>query len=478
MRRRVEAGFVSAVILVIFALFAVGLIAAMVLDRMTTRGGEADQSAARLVAAQDALERFVTTAGRLPCPADPAADTGLEVQLTATTCTHPDGTLPWRTIGMKRDEAFDAWGWKISYRVYTGTNNDGIASVTQARGASLLDCDVFDPTPLPATGAGLCDAGTKATAPESVLTATRGLRVTDFGVERRAAYVLVSHGESGYGAYSVTGVQRLGVSPSIPRGDELKNTAANTSNAVADTFVVKAFSGADVTPSDNDHFDDIVAYRTLADVVIAAGLTARNWPDPGAVFSEAAVEAASGQQIVGMSTTVNTIDFGSYSVSGFTGTTATTISFDDTGGTGGLGVCFMFGPFCVFDQIVSGTGQKLRFDFDAPTRRQFAITLNAFGRPTTSGKKYTERAEVTFFVGDSQVGSASTLRACRDAEGLASFSVNAGVEFNRVEVRALAAVADDAAETTSAFAISEIAACGAGVPGCVTTLSSSSNACG
>ena len=60
----------------------------------------------------------------------------------ATLCTFRNGTVPWVTLGLSADDAVDAWGRKISYRVY-----DGPTGMTQALGASMSDCDTVEPAP-------------------------------------------------------------------------------------------------------------------------------------------------------------------------------------------------------------------------------------------------------------------------------------------------------------------------------------------
>ena len=83
-----------------------------------------------------ALHAFAASHGRLPCPANGALDTGAAAPNAATTlCTSRDGTVPWATMGLSPDDALDAWGRKISYRVY-----DGAAGMTP-----LWSPDSFSP---------------------------------------------------------------------------------------------------------------------------------------------------------------------------------------------------------------------------------------------------------------------------------------------------------------------------------------------
>ena len=138
-------GAVGAILLVLIVLVLLGVLATYVLSRIATSSGDDTQTTTRLAAAAEALEAFASSALRLPCPADPTADTGQEVPTAvgAATCSFPEGTVPWRTVGLKRDDAFDSWGRKISYRVYTG--NAG--SLTQPGGVSMVNCDTVEATP-------------------------------------------------------------------------------------------------------------------------------------------------------------------------------------------------------------------------------------------------------------------------------------------------------------------------------------------
>ncbi|MGZ5572880.1 MAG: hypothetical protein ACXWF6_17290, partial [Usitatibacter sp.] len=188
-------GFSLALFAIAVLLLVVVLVAVLLSSRGASEGDRAERARERFARADAALVSFVTLNQRLPCPADPSTDSGLaEPNAASATCTSPQGTLPWATLGLTRDDAYDPWSWKISYRVYTG--NGG--SLTQAGGTSEVNC-----TTIPgASGAvsarvgnsgGLCNI-TLDTPPANYL-AGKGLSVNDFGVAHTdAAYVLISHG--------------------------------------------------------------------------------------------------------------------------------------------------------------------------------------------------------------------------------------------------------------------------------------------
>lgn len=65
---------------------------------------------------------------RLPCPADPQADTGYEINATGTTAgkcfntgngnkfSDVTGIIPWKELGLRKQDALDAWGNYFTYK--------------------------------------------------------------------------------------------------------------------------------------------------------------------------------------------------------------------------------------------------------------------------------------------------------------------------------------------------------------------------
>jgi type II secretory pathway pseudopilin PulG len=472
---RRQQGATGALIVAVLVFVLLGVMAAYLLSRVASGTGDQALTAKRLAAASEALDQYAGATSRLPCPADPALDTGIELTATAATCTYPEGTLPWATIGMKREDAFDSWGRKVSYRVYTGT----AGSLTQPGGASMVECDTLEDGAGPATatdGAGsgrLClanpDPYQRATRPANFL-AGKGLTVDDAGTPRTdIAYVLVSHGATGLGGYSISGA-RL----DLPLGEERDNTRATG------PFTVRAFSDSDTPATKSDHFDDLLALRTIPDLVRRANLAARNWPDAGALFSEANIEAILGRDIVaGQGVGETTLDFGGVRVSGIgTGGTATEIAFDVVGGVGGLGM-----ENGLSTHLESGANEFLRFDFTRDVQN-FAVTLNHFGAYfTASGdfpgfEVYLEQAEFRFYFDEALVATVIKA-ACAFDGGLASFSFPAGATFDRVDVTPLASsnLFPPPPSGISTFLVSEVKACLTGEGACTTSLSDASNTC-
>ena len=476
MRRVREHGASGVLFLVILLLVITALLAGYVLQRMTSGTDANNDTQARLARASNALVQYAAANRRLPCPANPAlasgaANDGVESPPNGSQCDFADGTLPWNTLGLRSDDGYDAWGRRISYRVYTG--NAG--SLTQAGGLSMVECDTVDVGAATAVGAGnvggLCvsspDPYQRSTTPANFLN-NKGLTIDDFGTNHTdAAFVLISHGATGLGGYTVSG-DRL----PMPAGTEKNNTK--------DTgpFTIKAFSDPDTGVSSGQHFDDLLAYKTLSDLVSAAGLGARDWPESvttSTTFDNASVSAAAGHAVGSGDVGTATLNFGAASVSAFTGgsTTPADIAFDTVGtpSTGGIGV---FGAASNF--MSSDAGEYIVITF-ADKGSSFALTLNDFGTYSSGGNTYTENVQLTFKNAGVLVGSPVVESGCRNDGRLASFSVTPSGAFDSVEIRPVDATASGGLTNISSFMVSEVKACAASVSSCTTGLANGGNTC-
>jgi uncharacterized repeat protein (TIGR01451 family) len=272
--------------------------------------------------------------------------------------------------------------------------------------------------------------------------------------------VLISHGLSGLGGYTASGV-RLDLPPN---GDERDNTRDDG------PFSIKAFSGPDVGVSVGAHFDDILVYRTVEVVAKRANLAARNWPDDilsAITFNRATVGAAIGDSSPPADTGRNTIAFNNATVRGFSNdTTAQNISFVSSG-EDGIGLAGG-------DGLVGGAGgvtEFLRIDFDE-SARQFALTVDKF---EDTGAVH-ERLELRFIevVGATATTKATIVKSSCAANGkVTSFSVDACAPFNRVELRTLT-TSDSLSQ--SDLSLNEIRTCIEGVT-CETALQPTGNVC-
>lgn len=448
-------------LLVVLLLVMLALLASYALSRISASFGEQSQSGERLAAVAHVLEQYASSAQRLPCPAEPEADTGDEKidPLDSANCSFPEGTLPWKTIGLRKDDSYDAWGRKISYRVYI---NGGNGSLTQPRGISMVECDLVENASVLGpnrTCNSNADMYQRNTSADDFLL-NKGLSLTDLGVVHNdVAYVLISHGPTGFGAYTASGARM-----DMPAGDERGNTRGTGA------FTIKAFSDPDVAANTGPHFDDLLFYRRLSDLARVTNLAARDWPE-GALLNPVTMAA------VGLGTGDTNASTFTFFGNTFTALGGSEPEFSNTaGGFEGIGVVGEGSHFIE-------NGEIIRIDF-AQAAARIAVTLNHFGYFTIFSK-HREQAEVRFYNGATAVGIGVVKQGCRADGALATFVVEptiAGSSFTRVEVEGknifpTLIIFGFPIPISSQFLISEIAACGPTVAACTTTLASASNTC-
>jgi type II secretory pathway pseudopilin PulG len=457
--RRGQRGASGVFVAVILLLAAVAAIAVYALSRGAAQVERGTQAATSFRIVQDALLQYVSANGSLPCPANPALDTGdADPAVPTAACNSATGTVPWKAIGIRREDAIDPWGGKISYRVYAGASG-----LTQANGASMVDCDTVQPLPSAGTVAGgLCGPAHDTT--EAEFLNAKGLMVTSFGnAITDAAYVLVSHGPSGLGAFTAAGVQK----PLPASADELANLSA------AGPFVAKAASAQGVGPGDAAHFDDLLAFAEIGDVIRRAGRGARDWPD--AIVASVTFDAPTLTAALGAAPSADTgqtaITFPGVRVSAFASALGTSenVSFATVGGVAGIG------GYDSGTGISSGGLEGIRLEFGQKARK-LGVTFNDFG---VSGP-FAEQAELRFFDGATLVATL-VAQACRSGspDPLASFSFDlASADFDNVEVRSLVTTPNGGGATQdSVFLLAAAATCPSTATTCRSSLYDSSNAC-
>lgn len=257
-----------------------------------TRGVMAAQqrslTATRMAGIDAALAQFVATQKRLPCPAlgtrGPGdSQLGTEENWTAGGCTgnQQHGIVPFRALGLVELDALDGWGRRLTYRV------DPLLAATDAMDMSACDpAGAGDATGMPLKCASPCVATNVAacTGPMRYLTNNGGANGKGLTVRNvtgvsilnpnanphfGAAYVVISAGETGGGAYLPSGV-------AAPLGfegtEEQRNFATQvyTNNAVS-YFVDDAINDT----AGATHFDDILSHPTVLALATRAGLGPR-----------------------------------------------------------------------------------------------------------------------------------------------------------------------------------------------------------
>jgi hypothetical protein len=255
--------FIVGLLLMVATAFAINL-----LNRTGRAAGQVEATKDNFAKISDALVAYVTLNRRLPCPAKPGAlDGKADPETPIQACNTLSGVVPWATLGLPADVAQDGWNRLISFRVL-----DGATGLTQDGGASMLPYGPEDFLPGDGSvGSGLCRADHLNL--EKQFLANKGLVVNDLGtLVNGVAFVLISHGESGLGGYALGGTQlQLPASPA-----EMANTGA------VGPFQQLAHSNPGIDPPAAGHFDDILVWIRLEDLIRKSGLTGRDWPQDGA----------------------------------------------------------------------------------------------------------------------------------------------------------------------------------------------------
>lgn len=232
------------------------------------------QSQAKLKTIETALVGYVAVHGRLPCPADGRAITGVEYGSSGgCTGSQQYGVVPWSTIGLSEADSVDAWNYRITYRVGQYLWVD--------QGMNMASCDAAGTESVVATPK-LCASGCASTSlasctpPALFLQSGKGLDIKDAAASGNAlmdttttptggaAFVLISHGKQGHGAYP------RGSSSITPLAGSGVNESPNSNN-VAVTFGSTFFVDMDYSESSGtNHFDDIVLRPSIMSVLLQA----------------------------------------------------------------------------------------------------------------------------------------------------------------------------------------------------------------
>lgn len=242
---------------------------------------------------QSALNNFAIINKRLPCPADGslAIPSGLEGTLNANgDCANnqADGIVPWVPLGLAPAATLDAWYDQITYRVGYGLTRNGALDMTYCDPGGAATATAG----WPAAGGGLCAttctgtfSAANCTSPTNFL-ALKGLDVTTDGTTKvmdhtnytGAAYILISHGDDGYGAinsagvYLATAVRGIGGTPTL-EGNNTNLATRTVTSSTWNQFVDAPFSDAN-NPA--VYFDDIIIRPSLLSVINQAQLGPRS----------------------------------------------------------------------------------------------------------------------------------------------------------------------------------------------------------
>ena len=300
-------GFTLIEVLVVLLIFGVLIAMAAVITRAVTAAQKRSLTATRMATVEAAMVQFVLQQKRLPCPADGTVaasnnNAGVEGARNATGCTgnQQHGMLPWRALALTETDVTDGWDHRFTYRVaQTLTADSGMdmswcdpagteAAATPSPCNTVCTSSALPSCTPPARflfGRGLTVCNVNGCAPATCnaaifpvpVTAATCTPTTTAGMlmhrnmypHTGAAYVVISHGSTGGGAY--TGQGALVTTTATMDGTEEAKNYANLALDAAAYYVDN--ETRDTT--DNTHFDDIVLRPSVLSVVSKAGLAAR-----------------------------------------------------------------------------------------------------------------------------------------------------------------------------------------------------------
>lgn len=357
----------------------------------------------RLDRIEQALRAYVLIHRQLPCPADGRLDIGLASPiLGAGSCPSPPGdTVPWATLGLQKDDALDAWNRKISYRPFSGNT-------------SLI--------PPPAT-----------------------LTVRDDYVNpptiANVAWVLISHGPTGYGAWLLKGnspapAQRMVLPTDVAAPSFDPDEYSNTQLSPATGFVKKPFNVVDLSPTQVAFFDDMVRYKTLTKLAEETGLGIEN--DEDSLDDDAEHISLDSANIDPTNTIFSGFSSGeqTLTIPGSGTAPALTVSVqagqqivrDNTGSPKtGIGVCNVSGPCNSTNAQLSGA-ETLSFKLVDKTAYKLGVLFKNF--------TLAESAQITFMLNGAQVGTVVSYSASGGANATNLVPTVASATFDEVVIGA------------------------------------------
>lgn len=240
--RRIAAGFtlieMAIVIVVIGLLLSGGLLAVSPIIQQS----KITETRAKMTRVEAALTVYLIQNSCLPCPATGnlastdanagraghGATTYYSTGCAAGACI-ASGVVPWVNLGLSEDDVSDGFNNRFTYDVT----------------ADMVDTTTTD------------NIRVNSTYPTGSLT----VEVTSGGtvLTSTGAYVLVSHGNDGADAFALTS--------GATRADSFNSTNQNENSDADDTYVQATQNPI----RDNTYFDDIVAYKTPANVIQGCG---------------------------------------------------------------------------------------------------------------------------------------------------------------------------------------------------------------
>lgn len=251
-----------AIVLVVIGLILSGGLMAI---SPVLQGSRVTETEAKLDRIENALLLYGIQNTCLPCPATGSIATGATnygaarhsggyytsgCATSAQTCVVTDGVVPWLNLGLSEEDITDAWGNRIAYQLSSGTTTACTAATPlTSRNNSIQATSGFQRS---TTAPSCYPYGTIA------VDNAAGTDVIAGGAAEGAAYVLVSHGPDGHGAFAAQTGNAKTTDASLD--DQEENWDDDT------TFVQD-----DRVELSSEYFDDILRWRTAPMMIQLCG---------------------------------------------------------------------------------------------------------------------------------------------------------------------------------------------------------------
>lgn len=292
-----KSGFSLTELTIVLTILALLLVFALPISSTLLENEKRSVTVKKMDNIQAALVNFVMTNRRLPCPSDGTlqpADSkyGLEDRdINNGVCVNfqASGVVPWKSIGLSEADASDAWYNKITYRSAYSLTLDAALDMSNCDSAGTATAVPVPPTP-PNVSLGVCALTCTGLFNSSSCTSVlnflvqKGLNVSDgthalmsYVANTGAAFVLISHGQNGYGALSASGVYQASAAKGVVGALEQANVNSDGHNMVKNTAPPTLndapFSDA---PDGTVYFDDIVVRPSILTLINKAQLGPRS----------------------------------------------------------------------------------------------------------------------------------------------------------------------------------------------------------
>lgn len=210
---------------------------------------------------QKALNQYLVTYGRLPCPADPTSQTSASETLISSVCSSSlsfnsgntyYGAVPTDTLNISREYLQDGWSNKILYVV----PRDLTYSNSSIRTAIYYKSSTTGLYEINGVSSGSASYTTTNFANYIIMYYNNG--VSDIQISNRNIYALLSHGENSLGAYTIAGTRN-------------SSSGANSTNGELSNIITSAKANNIIYTNQSSNsigkLDDIVYPTSVSDVI-------------------------------------------------------------------------------------------------------------------------------------------------------------------------------------------------------------------